>query len=846
MLHSWTAAWRPELLAQTGGLPRVGSAHSPPAPENIPSALAIVPQLSETPELAAWRDALAEASDHGVVLLEGFEHRDQIIAAAVERGLPLTEHGSRWAPEFYALGYAFVQAELLTHSLSYGAIISLDELERRVVEAARAAVEGDDPSVESGLRGAYDLLEQVRDHSFAVQTYLLDLVLLNERTLGGRLERELEEDSPKTFLVSPEVGSALLEQGGPQLSRLREQSVAAACGVESLAGESPEGLRRHVAEAESLARQISPAGHPAIAHTHGGLPPRLASTAAAVDAAGLLVVPLDGLSPPVVDQTRFAWLNPDGDFTETLVCKPRDAGAAAALLGFASQLSDSLYREHLSTEVFAAWAGCRHELFGDLRRVAARSTLLGTMMTVDQYFSETQGVAPNSTIYDDQLAVYTGPGARPEIDANLAAVAGYASALVGGPAASGDSAEDLAALLGRAVVKAKPPAGGSGGRLVFNACSFKRTVLAGGLDETTGRCDLLTAEIVPDVPALGYRVIGDGPPPTQSPTQTADAPARATPAAVQNEHYQVLLDPESGGVRTLRTQSKRRNRLSQRLAVRRGTSRIDLPIRFELDEPRVLACTQDRGAAISAGKIFDLKGGLVARFEQRFYLLARCNRLYIDVLIDAEDATTSLDELRFVSRFALPEADWLINRGVQWSRLPTHRTAFAANEYVHASVGEDSLTLCGTGFGEHLRFGGRMLDSFLPMDADGRCRSRLAVALDEPRPLRVWLDLESQLRPAPIAPCAASAGESGWLVHQDCGNVQISRVRFVDDGPALRLELIETEGRSADVRVQLAKRPSAAYWLGPGGQRRGSLDQLGDSVVLPLNAYESRLIELSW
>ncbi|TWT73557.1 hypothetical protein Pla123a_38930 [Posidoniimonas polymericola] len=863
VLHSWTAAWRPELLAATKRLPRVGSAYSPPAVENISGAVLIIPPLSDTRELASWREELAADSESTIQLVEGFEHRDKIIADLAARGLTLTPTGDRWAPEFYALGYAFVQAELLTRALSTGSIISLDELEQRAVSAAQGAVAGDDQQAEAGLRGVYDLLEQARDHSFAVRTYLLDLVLLSDPTRGAGLQQELDEPSPKSYLLTPELCDQLTD--APTVSaRLNGECLVATCGDHQLTSLSPAAARRRVQQAVDAVAQHYPNGRPAFAQTHGGVPPRLSAIAKECDAAGLLVAPLDGVRPPAVEERRFAWQNADGEHTETLALAPHNAASAGALLGLGAQLSESLYRDAVSTELFAAWAGHRHELFDDLRRVATRSTLLGRLLTVDQYFSDTLGVAPISVVSDDQLAVFapSAPSA-PRNEEVLAGMAEYAEALVGLDGGPGDvcrsdaGASELATRIGRSVARVKP-AGGKPeirpegtpevqpeGRIVVNDRSYSAVVLLGKCVEVGRPCDLTSATLVPDVPALGYRVIG----PSDPPTLAKNAPPRATSDGLQNEFFQVLIDPETGGVRSFRTQTKRSNRLSQRIGVRRGPRRVDLPIRVERDEARVLACSADRGATSVAGRLFDLKGGLIARFEQRYYLLARCNRLYVDILLDTTDATTTLDDLCLTSRVALPEEDWLISRGVQWTRLPTHRSSFAATDYVHAAAAEGSVTLAGDRFSEHIRFGGRMLDSLLTREPAGRSFHRLAFGLDEPRPLRVTLDLRSQYAAAAEAGCAAAIGESGWLAHLDCGNVQASRLttKPLDTGAlGLQIDLVETEGRSADVRVRLAKYPKAAFWIAAGGQRGGMLDLVGEAVVVPLSAYESRRIELTW
>ncbi len=747
-LHNWTAAWHPALLAATARLPGVWSSFSPPDIESARGCVLLIPALAASSELDEWRERLAADPEVESLCLDSIASRDQIIAALEAAGIAFSEASKTWASDFYALGYAYLQTELLTQNLVYASVINPDELEESIIAAAKAAVAGKDDEVETALRKVYDLLEQVRDHSYPAETNLLDLVLLSDTTLGQRLDRELAEPTPKSFLLSPELCQALAEKRSDALATLGEQGFAVTCNPNAgLACLPPASLAARVEEAFHSAEALLSQPAAAFVLTEPGVPPRLAETLASRDAPGLVIAPLGGAAPNA-GQSRIVCEGLGGGTMETLATLPRDAASAQSLLLHASRLSESLYRESVATQLFAAWAGCRHELFEDLRRVARRSNLLGSFKTLGQYFVDTQGVGTYAAMEDAEL----GPGLESLADgdsvkgwehayrATLDGVAQAAQRLSDAASTSDQEPNSLpgaTALLAAAVGESSGP---SEAVLVSNAWSYGRPVLLG--DPADGwPCDLLATRYVPDVPGLGYRVVSrEG----ASAAPRADAPARAEDGRLQSELLQVILDTTSGGIRSLRLQWVRRNRLSQKLVVLRGRRLIEVPTVVEVDAVKTLATTADRGAVRLEGRLCDLRRGLLAKFSQTLLLLANWNRLFVDLELDAAAADTKLDELHFASRMALPEGEHVWFRGVQWARLATHALTFNATDYVQAVSDAGSVTLGGTTLGRHRRLGARQLDSFLPHPPRGVSRHRLAIALDESRPLRVTLDLAAQ------------------------------------------------------------------------------------------------------
>ncbi|MCA9241945.1 MAG: hypothetical protein KDA37_17160 [Planctomycetales bacterium] len=845
-LHAWTAAWRPELIAAAGRLPGVCSTAALPDEVDAAGAILILPEFARSEPVDRWRQDLGESEGSRTLVIDSFGSREEVIASAQESNFELTSCDGHWSSEFYALGYAYLQTELLTQGLVFPSVINGEDLEAAIVAAARAAVARNDAQVEKQLRTVYDLLEQVREHVYPVETSLLDIVLLGETTIGQRLEREVALPTPKSFVMSPDTAEMLV-------ATRKAGELAQACLLAThargahLARASPGVLQESVQQ--SLSAVADAFGKPAAAFvlTEPELPVRLPDV---LDAASTPLVGVP-LSPgPVVrcDQPRFVWREPARFDLETLITTPRDAASAHTLLRHAKRLGESLYRDHISTEVFVAWAGERHELFEDLRTVAHRSGLLGRFQTVEEYFHQTEGAAPDGQVRDEELgpqAAEAGGDGSPTLSDSICQrnVAGVSSCALDLLAKQCDEQTEGCEAPGRLeqVAATLQRDGAVEGKLVCNPLSMQRVVLlADGAADSP--CDLLASPLVPSVPGLGYRVFGGQPP---KPLTANDA-HRATQGELRNELMDLAIDPRTGGVQSLKTHSSRRNRLALRPVARRGKTLIDVPLEYKCDPSEVIANASDRGIVRTRAVLSDLRGGEVARCTLQYALLAQWNRVFVDVEFDASSADTKLDELNYAIRIALPEGAHRAHRSVQWARLPEHRQQFIVSDYLQLSEARSSVTLGSGTLLRCLRHGPRMVDLLIPSSDERGGRCRLVLALDEAHPLRVALDAAAQLLPCNLASCRAS--ESGaWTAHIDSPNVQVVSLAPLEGSQqGVRLSVLETAGRTTDARARFARRPQAAWLVDFRGERSGVLDTVGEAVVLPLGANQWRTFEVTW
>ncbi len=125
LLASWSAMWHPALLASAKALPTWFRVDDPP--ENLANRLVIVPSVSmqELPTGFTQR-----AKEEGACLIRKKHDRAEIVSLALEM-LDGGDGGldKELVADFLALGFCYLQVELLTRQMRYAS--NLDEIHFR-------------------------------------------------------------------------------------------------------------------------------------------------------------------------------------------------------------------------------------------------------------------------------------------------------------------------------------------------------------------------------------------------------------------------------------------------------------------------------------------------------------------------------------------------------------------------------------------------------------------------------------------------------------------------------------------------------------------------------------------
>jgi len=672
LLACWTAMWHPALIASAGRPPGWARVDSPP--EDLRDRLLLVPTISsgELPTGFAQR-----AAAEGALLIRKPIDRQDILDAALgwlatpdaagEKNVPAdspaeaaglreerqTPEGSDagrqeieqpsagsptsaavpddLAADFLALGYAYLQIQILTRQMRYSSNLDEVHFNNQLLEAARQATDGDTDAAREKLGACFDLLAEERDHFYAVDAYLVDVTMTAATTMGEPLARELAGPAPGNLLVTGELLDEMARHDPETLTRIGAVLSEGRWGL--IGGEATEpplplmSLEAILAELRR-GRQLFERHLGRRAEVFGrnrfGLTPVLPQLLAKSGFIGAFHATLGDGRFPQGTQAKTRWEGNDGTGIDALAKVPLDAGRADTFLGLAARLSESMDMDHVATVCLAHWPGHASRWYEDLKRCAKYSSALGKFVTVEQYFRDTYAPGQYDRFdadeyrspYLKQAVIHRRPdplstgaaywrrrltvegvrtlqtlatliagaerGDSDSLDALIAEVDRHIESPLTGPLedhldeAAAAVQSQLSALLPR---EAKPP---RPGYLIWNPLSFARRV-AIDVSELAGPPNVgppvyavgevgATRHAVVDLPPLGYVWLeaGDGPVSVKrgTPPLAENRVERDNAFVLRNEFFEALVNPTTGALQSLKDYGARGNRISQQLALR--------------------------------------------------------------------------------------------------------------------------------------------------------------------------------------------------------------------------------------------------------------------------------------
>ena len=183
LLANWTALWHPGLISLTGNLLQWVSSDF--VSIDFTGSLVLVPTSCSDDIPLEISDAV-DAGDAEMVA--GKTERDSIfldttVTKWLEQG-HCSALDEKLVGDFFALGYAFLQVQLMTRQLRYSSSINMELLGEAVVAAARSATDGQTESATDHLQRAFDLIAQERSNYYPTDPSLIDLALVAETTRG--------------------------------------------------------------------------------------------------------------------------------------------------------------------------------------------------------------------------------------------------------------------------------------------------------------------------------------------------------------------------------------------------------------------------------------------------------------------------------------------------------------------------------------------------------------------------------------------------------------------------------------------------------------------------------------
>ena len=840
LLAAWTAAWHPLLVATVGRMPSWRGIDRPA--DGLHGSVAIVPAAFDHRFDITSHEAAAE--DQTTITTSAVRHLSEVGAIAKEAaGLlgaaeRLDDLSADLVEEFYALGLAWLLAELLSRRMRSQSMPEKDAFAAELVAAAKAATAGEPETASGHLDACHRHLETARSHYYPVDVWLLDLLLLASSTLDERLDRELASQAASGLIASGELIDQLTVTRPDRAAALREaiaagriEAVGGLWDDAALAGHAPEQILESLSRGrEDWSRAT---GHSPVIYGHrgGGSSAILPQLLSSLGYQGAIWNLFYGSSLPDPGAGRIRWAGSGGGAVEAIAKPPLDARDAATILGLPEKLGNAMDHEHAVVLVFARYPGTTSPWYDRFRRITLRGSVLGRFVLPSEVLRETSSAS---------ITVDYGPDAfRPSLPE---ATAGSAESVGAPRQASRREAVSLLADMQRLCEQLTPARSGPA---ASSATSPQPERQRPSRPSAAGRGWL--ARLSQLMPWSG-------------------GSSSAADEILDNGLVRLRIHPETGGLLSLRGSSDTANRLSQRLT--RRVTRPPAGSRWQdpLERSDYAAMVADRIGRLEAsptdtlespGRLVDAKGSALGRFTQRITLPAGSSLAWIDIDLAVDEPLTGNPLENYAAcRFAWSENDGIdLFRSIHTQSVATERNVLLAEHFIELAIDDmrrgstpQRVSIFPLGLPWHVRSHSHMLDTILLPPGSSSGRFQLAIGVGRERPwddaLRLMAGPENADADAALAALVNRSPQPSLRVD---GSVRLTTGKAISDHErivGLHCGLLESAGRRQQATLHLPFTPVAAWRCSADGKRGSSLSIEHDTVAVPLASYEWAFVEV--
>ncbi|WP_161602163.1 glycosyl hydrolase family 38 [Tautonia marina] len=390
-----SAAWHPNILARLDEIPIVEDVDAPGVP--APGEVRLIAGRGVGHVNYGYREQASEIGVPVLAIEAGESDRDglaRLILEALEPGADLGSTDDPTVLDFYALGSARWWVRDLTIGMEHVDCLDAASLSREVIGGARAWQSGDATGASNRLRAAFELLTESRERYYPVDSFVVDLHLLDAASPADALTDPLEARTPFTILAPAQAVAAIAEKNPDDIARLR---AAIDEGWADVIGgpfaETGEGLRPvetilwQFREGASTYRQhLDDRTVETLAGRRFALYPMRPQIAKRFGFRYALHLAFDDGTFPVSRESKRLWESPEGANLESLTRPPLAADRNATALTLAWEMARSMRDDHVATLGLVHWPDQVTEWFRDLRRSALYSPVLARWATIGDYF----------------------------------------------------------------------------------------------------------------------------------------------------------------------------------------------------------------------------------------------------------------------------------------------------------------------------------------------------------------------------------------------------------------------------------------------------------------------------
>ncbi len=355
-----------------------------------------------------------------------------------------------------------------------------------------------------------------------------------------------------------------------------------------------------------------------------------------------------------------------------------------------------------------------------------------------------------------------------------------------------------------------------------------------------------------DVPPFGFAMVAGT---VEKPAKRQSSPVIVDAYNLRNEYFDLEVDQQTGGIRSIHCYNRRGNLFSQMLGLRlppgrRTTAGLDAAY----SHPVVRSIQTSIDNAV-VGEI-SVQGQLLvdnqpaADFAQRVRVVRGRRVIELDIdLVPLEPLTNDPWRHYACSRFAWPNESAELFRGMNETRCPIVEPRFEAPQWIEIVDGPNRVLVLTNGLPFHRRYDYRKLDCVLSVSGESRMHYRLGIGIDVPHATQAAVEFGSAALSWETGVEPRVPQSSAWLLRTNCRNVLITAVEsmFVDQaGMGIRLRLKETEGRAGNGKIECARPITKARRVRLDGESKSELNIAEGAVDFGFAANEYLQIELLW
>ena len=632
LLNSFAVAWHPALLAATEAIPRWSRADEPI--EDVADQLIVVPEACDDLLPSGWAD---QARGRGAYVVQGISDRTSLISSVLAGLDSPPEIDAELVADFCALGFCFLQMELLTRQMHHFSSLDEVQLQREAVRAAEAAIAGDAEAAGNHLRACFESLLECRERFYPVDCFLLDVCLLVPSLADQHFEQLLDRDAACNVLL---LGNDLAEiaRDKPDLvGRMRQKWDA---GTINLVGGERYELPVPLVPLESvlwdfqqgleLFESLLGRRPKTWARRRYGFSTQLPQILTKWGYHSALHVALDDGIYPDAEQSKVQWEGCDGTVIHAMTRIPLAADSAMSYLRFPQRMAETMEEDQIAALTFARWPELESPWLDDLRAMDKYAPVLGRFVSFDDFIDQTETPGRLSSYQEREYLspFFVQDVARDEQDPISRVVRHYrrrfdfdgsrwlelaADAVLSGRV--GNDASGAQELVQRIEANGPDPLKDDpelsvalqefretairrfsdvalqqetdqAGCLVLNPLSFQRRVVVetdlgqgvpvvGDVVKAVQQLDGKSLALV-EVPPCGFAWFGLSAPATTAPTENSSSqtPSTVQDSMLRNEFFEVHVNETTGGIQQIKEYGRRPNRLSQQLSFRFASERV--------------------------------------------------------------------------------------------------------------------------------------------------------------------------------------------------------------------------------------------------------------------------------